>query len=286
MAGMVQLGDLVTRAVGGTDGGNDGSPRPQTTSRGETPSGRSWSESLKQGAEPVILNVPVAMREIKVKCNVCKDKGWLTYDVWPGHPGFGEKMKCPNCQEAGQRSVLVAECGLPPKLQGVTFAKMIRHAGNMAACEAALALVHRPREFFTVTGPTGVGKSTLLAAIVKEALESGFSAYYTTMADLLDGLRGTFKAGADEGYDTHWERLKGVRVLCIDEFDRFNATDWAQEKLFQLISARYDYGEDRLTCFASNASVDTFPAYLRSRLRDRQRELFELTGMDVRLCAR
>lgn len=232
------------------------------------------------------LERAVVVRRIEVKCDVCKDRGFLTYDVPYGHPGFGKLMKCPNCPQEGERQVLVAECGLPPKLQGVTFAKIVRHEGNRAACEAALALVHHPRQFLTLTGPTGVGKSMLQGAIITEALASGFSAYYTTMADLLDGLRASFKPDAVAEYEPQWERLKRVRVLCIDEVDRFNATDWAQEKLFQLISARYDYGDDRLTCFASNASIDAFPAYLQSRMRDRQCGLFELTGMDVRLCAR
>jgi DNA replication protein DnaC len=210
----------------------------------------------------------------------------VTYDVWPGHPGFGKLMKCRNCGQGGEVGAGLPECGLPPKLQGVTFTEIIRHAGNAAACEAALALAHKPREFLTLLGPTGVGKSTLLAAIVKEALVSGFSAYYTTMADLLDGLRATFNKGADTAYEPLWERLTGVRVLCVDELDRFNGSGWAQEKLFQLISARYDYGHDRLTCFASNASIDAFPPYVQSRMRDRQCGLFELSGVDVRLCAR
>ena len=232
------------------------------------------------------LESAVIERRIEVKCDVCKDKGWLTWDVPYGHPGFGKLMACPHCREEGQRAVLVAECGLPPKLQSVSFAKIVKHPGNAAAFERALALAHQPREFLTLSGPTGVGKSTLLAAVVKEALTAGFSAYYTTMADLLDGLRATFKPTAATAYEPLWERLTGVRVLCLDELDRFNGSDWALEKLFQLISARYDYGHDRLTCFASNASIDTFPAYLQSRMRDRQCCLFELTGMDVRLCAR
>jgi DNA replication protein DnaC len=234
----------------------------------------------------MIIDVPVIERETEVKCEVCKDRGFLTWDVPYGHPGFGKLMKCPNCREEGRREALAAECGLPPKLQSVTFEKIVRHEGNAAAYEAARRLAHRPREFLTLTGPTGVGKSTLLAAIVKEALTAGFSAYYTTTADLLDGLRATFRPAAETAYEPQWEKLKSVRVLCLDEVDRFNASDWALEKLFQLISARYDYGGDRLTCFATNASIDTFPAYLQSRLRDRQCGLFELSGMDVRLCAR
>ena len=144
----------------------------------------------------------------------------------------------------------------------------------------------QPHDFLTLTGRTGVGKSTLLAAMVNTALASHFTAYYTTTADLLDSLRATFKSGAEVGYDGQWERLKNVRVLCLDELDRFNASDWALEKLFQLMSARYDYGRDRLTGLATNAGIATFPPYLRSRMLDRECSLFELTGQDVRQCQR
>ena len=225
-------------------------------------------------------------RHDEAPCPLCKGKGFLTYDVPYGNPLFDAMPPCPMCSENRAPKALAAVCGLPPKLQTVTFDKTVRHPGNAAAYDAALERARQPREFLTLTGPTGVGKSCLLAAIVNEALSRRLAAYYTTTADLLDLLRSSFQPGAETDYESQWERLKTVRVLTLDELDRFNQSDWALEKFFQLMSARFDYGHDRLTCFASNAGIDTFPAYLQSRMRDRQSCLFELTGMDVRLCAR
>jgi DNA replication protein DnaC len=224
--------------------------------------------------------------ESGVACEVCKDRGFVVLDVFPGHSAFGKAWPCPRCSGDKRPGVLAAACGLPDKLKPWTFDKVARHAGNAAAYDAALERAHRPREFLTLVGATGVGKSILQASIINKCLSASVPALYTTTADLLDYVRATFRPNSVEGYEDRWERLKSVRVLCLDEVDRFNPSDWAVEKFFQLISTRYDYGLDRLTCLATNASIDTFPDYLQSRMRDRKCGLFELTGMDVRLCAR
>jgi DNA-binding MarR family transcriptional regulator len=283
MAGIRAVGDLVSKVTGAAS--NDAldlwaHPR---NSPYATPSGKRLSGNPKQGVQTVIHDVALMRGQGEMGCPVCKGRGFVMRDVFYGHPEFGKALHCPKCGQDQRPQLLASECGLPKKLRPWTFDKVMRHAGNAQAYEAALARARKPCEFLTLIGPTGVGKSVLLAATINEALSRDFQAYYTTTADLLDYLRVTFKK-AEADYDARWERLKSVRVLCIDELDRFNPTDWALEKFFQLISARYDNGDDRLTCFATNASIDTFPAYLQSRMRDRHCCMFELTGIDVWLC--
>jgi DNA replication protein DnaC len=234
----------------------------------------------------VIRDVTSSYSADENACDICKGRGFVTLDVYPGHPSFGKALRCPKCGGNKRRQMLVSACGLPDKLKLWTFDKIVRHAGNAAAYDAARERAQQPREFLTLTGPTGVGKSILIASVANLALALGHSALYITTADLLDYIRATFQPGVEGGYEARWELLKSVKVLCLDEMDQFNASPWALEKFFQLINSRYDYGLDRLTCFATNASIDTFPPNLQSRMRDRQCCLFELTGMDVRLCAR
>ena len=221
-------------------------------------------------------------RERPAKCPVCKDKKWVNYDVPYGHPDFGKEVTCPACWEGVQPQVLTAACGLTVEKLGWTFANTMRRPELAEVYDTALALAGKPRRFLTLQGEPGVGKTRFLACIINEAVAKGFTAVYMTMPDLLDYLRTGYAPNAATTYDARWQPLIDARVLCIDEIDRYSPTPWAEQKVFQLINARYENGQDHLTCFALNAAIDTLPDYLQSRLRDRQCYLFHLAGQDVR----
>jgi DNA replication protein DnaC len=218
----------------------------------------------------------------EAKCPRCKDRGWLTYDVKYGHPQFAKLLRCPDCGGQEQQESLAGTCGLPCEWLGWTFRNTVRHDGIAAAYDAAFCLAQKPQRFLTLLGSYGVGKTRLLACIVNEARLRGLSAIYLTTADLLDYLRAAYAPKAEVAYDERLDRLTQARVLCLDEFDRFNSTEWAREKFFQLVDARYQRGQELLTCFAANATLEDLPPYLRSRLEDRQCALFQLTGQDIR----
>jgi DNA replication protein DnaC len=215
-------------------------------------------------------------------CPVCQGKGWLTYDVSPSHAQFGKLARCPRCNEADARATLQSACGLPEEWLEWTFANTVRHEGNAAAYDAALRLALNPQRFLTLAGSYGLGKSRLLACIVNERRRQMLPALYARTVDLLDALRRAYDPQAGEGYDALLDRFETVGVLCLDEFDRFNTTEWAREKLFQIVDARYQRGRNLLTCFATNAAVDDLPPYLQSRLLDSQCCVCEVAGRDIR----
>ncbi len=60
-------------------------------------------------------------------------------------------------------------------------------------------------------------------------------------------------------------------VLALDEIDKTNSTDWAKERMFQLIDVRYQRAirREAITIIAANyESPDEISAYLRSRIED------------------
>lgn len=155
-------------------------------------------------------------------------------------------------------------------------------AGFQEALDAARGLIDRPAWFYTLHGAFGVGKTHLLSAIVNDARRAGQVAVYTTIANLLDHLRRTFRPGAELDGDELWDRVMSADVLAVDELDRFNPTGWAQERFFMLIDERYRKAESRLTCFATNGSLADLPGYLESRMRDKRCARFEIVGPDIR----
>lgn len=115
-------------------------------------------------------------------------------------------------------------------------------------------------------GRYGSGKTHLAAAVGNRWLERGGQAYFTTSADLLDHLRGTFGPNSAVGYDDLFQRMRNVSLLILDDFGAEAVTSWAREKLFQLLNHRYIH---RLpTVFTTNEALADLDGRLHSRLQD------------------
>ena len=148
-----------------------------------------------------------------------------------------------------------------------------------------LAIQYR-QGFYTFWGDFGAGKSLALQIVINELRGVNVQGVYEPMARILEHLRSLY--GRHETTSNYWEQLLAVPALAIDEVTRINATDWAREKLFELVDTRYRRRHDRLTLFATNddPNVSLPPeealGYLYSRMREGK--LVELRG-DVRAIA-
>lgn len=89
-----------------------------------------------------------------------------------------------------------------------------------------------------ITGPVGVGKTYLLAAIAKEMAEEGRSVRFTDFFQLLCDLKAGFSEGKAD--TTQLQPLIDVDVLLIDELGKGRNSDYELTVLDQLICRRYD----------------------------------------------
>lgn len=218
-------------------------------------------------------------------CPKCHGIGWLVHDVPPGHALFGSRgmVRCDVCGEGREQAYLQALCGLSGEMLGWDWDNTDRNPTNAAAYDTAQALAAQPSSFYTLLGKFGVGKTRLLTCIVNAGRLAGHTAVYTTTAALLDYLRSAYNPETrGVTFDGRWETITTARILAVDEFDRWNPTDWAREKFEQLIDTRYRNKTTQLTAFAANAALSALPGYVASRMLDRSCYLFELTGADVR----
>ena len=233
-----------------------------------------------------------------VACPACGDLGWLRAGARPGEPEFGRLVRCPTCAEPERRRWLAQNCGL----EGTALALRLDDwmGGRWTETEEAerQRLIQQRREawkalrgavdgrvgLWTFWGDFGAGKTHALAVIVNECRERLGEAYYAPLATLLDHLRALI--GARLETSDYWRRLLDVPVLALDEVTRFNATDWAREKLFVLVDTRYRRRASHLTAFATNEDPRrALPpgedmGYLFSRMREGR--LVELRG-DMRI---
>lgn len=250
-----------------------------------TPLGQALADYLPAEPAPAAAVPAPFPASAPAFCPRCQGKGFVMLDVELGHKLFGKALRC-HCQDEAAKvkriAYLTSICRVPERYQ-------------TAACTrpdllAAIAASTTRRQFVTVTGPYGVGKTTLLCGSVRAATGAMLTGVYVLMSELLDHLRKAYAPNTDFQADHFWEALISADVLAIDELDRFKVTEWAEQKLFQLLNERYN--RDRgLTLFATNRRVwpgmtegiiDAQPGYLESRLFEQGNLILALTGPDLR----
>lgn len=136
-------------------------------------------------------------------------------------------------------------------------------------------------------GSYGQAKTLTGKILTATAFRDGKRAAYANMSHVLDHIRLAF----DEQEHKTTELLRRMEfwisrdVLFLDELDKCNNTDWAQERMFQLLDQRYTRAirEEALTVIASNKANTMLDGYLNSRLNDRRLgPVVHLNGHDGR----
>jgi len=213
-------------------------------------------------------------------CPYCRGVGYVRYDVPLEDPRFGRLEMCPNARRRALETSL-ARGEIDPRVglsaqeiremtwdmvrDGVNDAPLARRA-LQAAYETGYGLVF-------LYGASGQAKTLLLKIAVSTAFRDGKTAAYADMRAVLDDVRLAY----DERENKQSELARRMEwwcardILAIDEFDKTNSTDWALERMFQLVDQRYQRAVRReaLTVIAANYDrTDELSAYLRSRIED------------------
>jgi DNA replication protein DnaC len=137
----------------------------------------------------------------------------------------------------------------------------------LLAFRASMVFAREPKGFLVLHGPSGTGKTHLAAAICnyQRALQEDKRqlTLFLVVADLLDMLRSGYKSG---DYEELLELCMTVDILLLDDLGVEKESDWAAEKLFQIVNHRYNH---QLPLFvATNKPLDDLEPRIYSRLSD------------------
>ncbi|MCC6266968.1 MAG: ATP-binding protein [Dehalococcoidia bacterium] len=111
-----------------------------------------------------------------------------------------------------------------------------------SAFRAAMAYAEDPKGWFVLQGANGCGKTHLAAAIANRVLADGRGVFFAVVPDLLDYLRASFAPGKESPYDELFDRVRNVDLLVLDDLGAQATTQWAQEKLYQVVNYRHVAG--------------------------------------------
>jgi DNA replication protein DnaC len=183
-------------------------------------------------------------------CPECHGIGYLRLDVPRDHPEFGKLQIC-TCRQ-GQVSQQVRqrlfELSHLDELSHLTF-ENFESRGRVGlwpaeatslerALNQAQQFSHNLNGWLVLQGGYGCGKTHLAAAIANFAVSLGVPTLFITVPDLLDSLRFAYQS-TETTFEQRFEQIRQAPLLVLDDFGTQNATEWAQEKLFQIINYRY-----------------------------------------------
>lgn len=249
--------------------------------------GRNGSESIKTILEridtatvPLRDNVQKQFDPIsttpKPACTICNDLGFIRKDVPVSHPDFGKVDFCECRKEEARQAELqkmYRMCGLDA-FSDMTFDRFDitgKGAGDLVEAELRRTLlvckdyaVSPFNHWLLLMGGYGCGKTHLAAAIAHTAVDHHIQTLMMTVPDLLDLLRSDY----DEKHEQRdsLSKVREIDLLILDDLGTQNSTQWAVEKLFQIIN--YRYIKKLSTVFTTNLRLENIDGRIASRIRD------------------
>jgi DNA replication protein DnaC len=213
-------------------------------------------------------------------CPECNGVGYIRFDVPVGHSKFGKVERCPNARaRTNKKSLQVGEIdprvGLTTdEVRNLTWG-LVKSGVNQAdqACDVTRRAYMSGHGTVFMYGGYGQGKSLVLKIAVAVALNEGKRAAYANLAGVLDDIRIAYDERENKMTELvrRMEWWTSLDVLAIDELDKVGQTEWARERIFQLLDARYQRAvrQEALTVIAANyQSTDELSGYLKSRIED------------------
>ena len=213
-------------------------------------------------------------------CPECNGVGYTRFDVPVGHPKFGKLERCSKArmlvtEQSLQAGEIDPRVGLTPdELRNLSW-DLVKKGVNQAdrACEVTRWAYMSGHGMVFMYGGYGQGKSLVLKIAVATALNDGKRAAYANLAGVLDDIRIAYDERENKMTELvrRMEWWTSLDVLAIDELDKVGQTEWARERIFQLLDARYQRAvrQDALTVIAANyQSTDELSGYLKSRIED------------------
>jgi DNA replication protein DnaC len=143
------------------------------------------------------------------------------------------------------------------------------NGSQLLAFNLAYRLVHEYPAIdrgLLLTGPCGVGKTHLAAAIIRGLVGKGVPCLFYEFGALLKKIQESYNARAQTSELKVLAPIYEAEVLVLDELGASKPTDWVRDTMMQIINARYN--DRKLTIFTTNYT-DERPGHMGETLEDR-----------------
>lgn len=196
-------------------------------------------------------------------CPLCRGTGWKVVARKEGPPG---DMAVPCECGIEQRAEKVMERARIPKryehcdfesyatdlADGKTWTAQHEHSLKQAKIQLQGFVRDYPssEKGLLLMGPSGVGKTHLAVAALKELIRRGHAGLFCDYRELLKEIQASYNPASESTEMGVLEPIRTVEILILDDLGASKPSDWVRDIVAIVLNARYN--EKRTTIITTN----------------------------------
>jgi DNA replication protein DnaC len=185
-----------------------------------------------------------------IPCPICTGTGWIKVG-----PKEDRRVARCNCFLENRAQRLIKLANIPARHEDSEFSNYNTGSSNVLAAAKGSAQnwaeqYPLDRTGFLFSGPSGVGKTHLSVAIIKQLMKKGVSCLFCDYRDLLKQIQNSYNPSVQT---TELELLRPVfkaEVLILDDLGAVKPTQWVWDSVSIVLNTRYN--DDRTTIITTN----------------------------------
>jgi DNA replication protein DnaC len=153
-----------------------------------------------------------------------------------------ERARIPKRYEHCDFESFSTDIGTPQEQQSLKHAKL--------QVEAFLRDYPATEQGLLLMGPTGVGKTHLAVAALKELIQRGHGGLFCDYRELLKEIQASYNIASESTEMGVLDPIRTVEVLILDDLGASKPSDWVRDIVAIVLNARYN--EKRTTIITTN----------------------------------
>ncbi len=191
-------------------------------------------------------------------CALCRGTGWKLVARTDGTPG-DMAVAC-ECGMEERAEKVMDRARIPKRYEHCDFESFSTDIGSTQQQQSLKAAKLQVEGFLRdypaieqgllLAGPSGVGKTHLAVAALKELIRRGHGGLFCDYRELLKEIQASYNAASESTEMGILEPLRTAEVLVLDDLGASKPSDWVRDIVSIVLNARYN--EKRTTIITTN----------------------------------
>src|SRR5438105_2258217 len=203
-------------------------------------------------------------------CTLCRGTGWK---LVPRADGAGKVALACDCGMEARASLVMERAHIPKRYEHCDFESYVTDLTDGKTWSAQHAQSLKQAKLFTqgfvreypgssekgllFMGPSGVGKTHLAVAALKELIRRGHSGLFCDYRELLKEIQASYNPASESTEMGILEPVRTAEILVMDDVGASKPSAWVLDIIGLVLNARYN--ERRVTILTTNY-LDEVPA--------------------------
>ena len=194
-------------------------------------------------------------------CTLCRGTGWRTV---PRPDGAGQMAMPCDCGMEERAERVMERARIPKRYEHCDFESYSTDVGTTAQQIDSLKKAKMLAQAFVrdypgaaekgllLMGPSGVGKTHLAVAALKDLIHRGHAGVFCDYRELLKEIQASYNPASESTEMGILEPIRTVEILVLDDLGASKPSDWVRDIVGIVLNARYN--EKRTTIITTNYS--------------------------------